>query len=132
MPRLTNRTYYERYVFLRQLWLEKPWAFVYLDAAQQQEVHRYYQPAEDMTKAQLIAHRHWVTVQDHSLPSRASKLYLRIERGVGLPHNPPLVVTIEDNIVTEVIPFEVRKVARALIRLAEWQLKQAKGKSSEQ
>lgn len=44
-------------------------------------MHRFYQPASDMTATELIAHRRSVTAADPSLPHRAGRAYAKLSRG---------------------------------------------------
>ncbi|WAC90165.1 hypothetical protein [Mycobacterium sp. Aquia_213] len=44
-------------------------------------MHRFYQPASDLTESELLVHRRAVKVADPSLPQRAGRAYARFSRG---------------------------------------------------
>jgi len=125
VPRLTNKQHYTRHLQLRSLWLHDPRVFALLEPDQQAEVHRYFQPAKDLTERQLVAHRRQVSTRDPSLPNRAGKHYIRMT--ALLPDIDLLVpdgaVEINGTMFCRQPP-EVRRLARACIELARWRREQ--------
>jgi len=80
VPRLTFELYRQRHVFLKRVWEIFGLLFAVLPADQQWAVHSYYVPTLDLDDLQLRAHRKEVSERDPSLPNRAGKAYLRLER----------------------------------------------------
>ena len=56
MPRVTPSEHYKRYHFLRTAWLEFPKLYALLPLHAQWQVHEFYQPSKDITKAELTRH----------------------------------------------------------------------------
>ena len=78
VPRLTNNEYLARHTVLRTFWLKYQDLYAVVSVPLQWDIHRFYQPAKDMTEPELIQHRATVTAEEPSLPNRASKTAQRL------------------------------------------------------
>lgn len=85
MPRLTNTTYLFHHHQLKGLWATDERWFRYLSPNGQWALHRFYQPASDLTDTELIVHRRAVTAAEPFLPQRAGRAYARFSRGEAAP-----------------------------------------------
>jgi len=80
MPRLTNTDYYQRYRFIRHIWRYYQNLFALIPIELQYDLHNFYQPDRDLTKAELITYRKDIKHEDPGLPARASKAYVRLHQ----------------------------------------------------
>jgi hypothetical protein len=75
VPRLSNQLYYTRHCFLKRAWFDFPELYELLTPSAQWDLHAFYQPSKEYTKADLISHRRVITQAQPSLPARASKSF---------------------------------------------------------
>jgi hypothetical protein len=131
MPRLTNDRYIKRHLLLRQLWLKHQARYALLKPTQQWDVHDYYRPSEELTRAELLEHRRRVSRERPALPQRASKAF-KILIGAA-PAAPPADTIInagprgDRRIRVRAIvrpQIDVEKLASALLMLAELQARE--------
>jgi hypothetical protein len=78
VPRLTNKEYLARHKVLRTFWIKYQDLYAVVSVPLQWDIHRFYQPAKDMTDPELTQHRATVTAEEPSLPNRASKAAQRL------------------------------------------------------
>lgn len=134
MPRLTNREYLARRELLKDAWRLFQGVYVAVSYNQQMAVHAFFQPSKDLTDEEALEHRRTITVEEPSLPNRAGKGYLGIERAAYELHrrlekepsqDPTLPVRLPKNMRTiKVAPIarpevDVERLAEALLDLAE-------------
>ena len=87
MPRLTNHDYLQRHQFLKDLWnSDFQCLFGVLSSSRQWLIHRYYQPAKDLTTEELLAYRKTITTAEPTLPHRASRALHYMVRVYELAH----------------------------------------------
>lgn len=78
MSRITPSTHYQRYQFLRTAWCEFPKLYAVLPLHAQWQIHEFYQPSNELTKAELIAHIKQLTKIKPALVHQAGKHYKRM------------------------------------------------------
>lgn len=120
MPRLSNARYYERYEFLRWVWLKGASRYRYISSQDQYAIHDYYQPSRELTFEELVKHRKNITLECPALPSKASKAYFRfIEANVA--KTAPAKTGGRNLYVRSVVnpEIDVKALARAFANLAQ-------------
>lgn len=80
MPRLSNELYLRRHNFLAKAWQDFARLYTILLPQDQWTVHRYYQPTKDLSDQELLDYRQQVTRDEPSLPARAGRLFVRMNR----------------------------------------------------
>ena len=80
MPRLSGDEYINRHNQLRRAWLHYDTLFRVLPPTGQWLLHRFYRPAEELSRAALLEHRQAITAEEPTLPSDADKAYRRVHR----------------------------------------------------
>lgn len=145
MPRLTNPRYLRLHHILKGQWFTDPRSFSLITANEQWDIHAYFQPHKHLTDAELLEHRKQVTAADPSLPHRAGRALRQLIENVrqaeaqanatlapkrvgGRGIKNTAAIRIHPLVQSEI---DVQKLARAMIGLAEWQLKEEKSKASE-
>ena len=130
MPRFTNKEYLQRHEVARRIWQQYRGKFGDLSVNQQWDLHDFYRPSEELTAEALIEHRRRVSRERPSLAALANKAYK-----ILVDPNPPTAVSVTPaaavgskrairvRAIVRPTP-DLRKLARALIELAEEQARE--------
>ena len=73
MPRLSSNRFLQDCKYLRLLWQSDPGTFAELSQTEQRWLHQFYQPAQDLSDVQRLAHRERITQKQSSLPQMAGR-----------------------------------------------------------
>jgi hypothetical protein len=122
MPRLNNRTYYDRYLLARDIWHRHQGRYGDLSYQQQRDIHDYYRPSDELAEAELVEHRKQITPERPTLPARASKAFKALvapdRQPGGIVHTISAKRAIRVRAVIQPHP-NIKQLARALVSLAE-------------
>ena len=138
MPRVTFSQYLgRRQLLVVEYWENDAWAFTELEPHEQWELYEYFQPHKHPTEAELRQYLASIPA-DSSLPQRAGRAFKRIELTLKIPaaqraeaRRQPGVKGAPVKIKPLVQPEpDFRKIARALIQLARYQLEQEKDRGN--
>lgn len=80
MARLTNQHYLLIHRQLRKAWLEVPHCISWLTPTEQWQLHDFFQPANQLTEVELLAHRRDITKRRPTLPSQAGRALAKLYR----------------------------------------------------
>ncbi|MGW1715606.1 hypothetical protein [Streptomyces sp. NPDC002156] len=80
MPRVSPGEHYKRYVFLRLAWLDFPKLYAVLSLHEQWQLHEFYQPSKQPTRAELTTHIRNLAVVKPALVHQAGKHARLIQR----------------------------------------------------
>ena len=83
MPRRTTTGYLSTHHQLKNLWLTSQSVFGLLSSRDQQLLHDYFRPSEDLTDQALLIHKATITEAQPSLPNRAGKVLRQLQAHVA-------------------------------------------------
>ncbi|WP_064444336.1 hypothetical protein [Rhodococcus sp. YH3-3] len=120
MSRLSSSTFITQHHQLKELWNSHQDSYRWMSPADQQLIHDFYRPSENLSDDELKQHRRHITVTNKSLANRAGKAYARFIRGET--YDAPSTTTSSGRIVT-IRPVlrpqpDAQLLAKALIQLA--------------
>ncbi len=79
MPRLTDSEFLAIHRQLKVDWQQATGLYGYLSSREQWQLHGYFRPSEELSDADLLAHRIAISKEQPSLPQRAGKAYRKLE-----------------------------------------------------